>query len=79
MLKQKSIFRNALDHLIKDRTTLIIAHRLSTIRNADQIIFLENGKLMEQGNHEELVAMEVSIPNFANTRKIFAGKRFLQQ
>ena len=47
--------QEALDHLIKDRTTLIIAHRLSTIRNADQIIFLEDGKLMEQGNHSQLV------------------------
>lgn len=48
--------QNALERLIQGRTTLIIAHRLSTIRNADQIIFLENGKLIEKGSHEELVA-----------------------
>ena len=57
MLKQKSIFRKLFDRLIKHRTTLIIAHRLSTIRNADQIIFLEDGKLMEKGNHKELVEL----------------------
>ncbi len=49
--------QNALERLIQGRTTLIIAHRLSTIRNADQIIFLENGKLIEKGSHEELIAM----------------------
>ena len=54
-VETEKYIQEALDHLIKNRTTLIIAHRLSTIRNADQIIFLENGKLMEQGNHSELV------------------------
>ena len=54
-VETEKYIQEALDHLIEDRTTLIIAHRLSTIRNADQIIFLENGKLMEQGNHSELV------------------------
>ena len=54
-VETEKYIQEALDHLIKDRTTLIIAHRLSTIRNADQIIFLEDGKLMEKGNHKELV------------------------
>lgn len=49
--------QKALERLIKGRTTLIIAHRLSTIRNADQIIFLENGKLIEKGNHADLIAL----------------------
>ena len=56
-VETEKYIQEALDHLIKNRTTLIIAHRLSTIRNADQIIFLENGKLMEQGNHSELVGL----------------------
>ncbi len=54
-VETEKYIQEALDHLIKDRTTLIIAHRLSTIRNADQIIFLEDGKLMEQGNHSQLI------------------------
>ena len=45
----------ALTRLVKNRTTLIIAHRLSTIRQADQIIFLEQGKIVEQGSHAELL------------------------
>ena len=55
-VETEKYIQEALEKLIKGRTTLIIAHRLSTIRNADQIIFLEDGKLIEQGNHSELVS-----------------------
>jgi len=48
--------QEALDNLMKGRTTLVIAHRLSTIRNADRIIALVNGKIVEEGNHETLMA-----------------------
>jgi subfamily B ATP-binding cassette protein MsbA len=47
--------QEALDNLMKGRTTLIIAHRLSTIRNADRIIALVNGKIVEEGNHDLLL------------------------
>jgi ATP-binding cassette, subfamily B, bacterial MsbA len=48
--------QEALDNLMKGRTTLVIAHRLSTIRNADRIIALVNGQIVEEGNHETLLA-----------------------
>ena len=54
----------ALNQLTKNRTTLIIAHRLSTIRDADQIIFLNHGEIIEQGSHEELLAKKGSYENF---------------
>ena len=48
--------QDALDNLMKGRTTLVIAHRLSTIRNAHRIIALVNGEIVEEGNHEALMA-----------------------
>jgi subfamily B ATP-binding cassette protein MsbA len=48
--------QDALENLMKGRTTLVIAHRLSTIRNADRIIVLVNGSIVEEGNHESLLA-----------------------
>jgi len=47
--------QEALDNLMKGRTTLVIAHRLSTIRNADRIIVLVNGEIIEEGSHETLL------------------------
>lgn len=46
--------KQAIDELRQDRTTFIIAHRLSTVRSADQILFIDNGRLIEQGTYEEL-------------------------
>ncbi len=47
-----------MDTLMKDRTTFVIAHRLSTVRNADAIMVLENGEIIERGDHEDLLAMK---------------------
>jgi len=48
--------QDALEHLMPDRTTLVIAHRLSTIEHADQVLVLDEGHLVEQGTHSELIA-----------------------
>lgn len=48
--------QNAMDNLMKGRTSFVIAHRLSTIFNSDLIVVVENGKIIEQGSHEELIA-----------------------
>ncbi len=51
-------FQRNLEQVSRDRTTFIIAHRLSTVRNANRILVLDRGILVEQGNHDELMAME---------------------
>ena len=53
--ESEALVQEALDHLMQNRTTFIIAHRLSTIKNADNIVVLENGEIVEQGSHRELL------------------------
>lgn len=54
----EAIIQYAIEKLIEKRTSIIIAHRLSTIKHADKIIVLENGQIMEQGSHQELLLVE---------------------
>jgi subfamily B ATP-binding cassette protein MsbA len=56
--ESEMLIQESLSELMKDRTTLVIAHRLSTIRRADQILVIEDGEVMERGNHDELIAKE---------------------
>jgi ABC-type multidrug transport system fused ATPase/permease subunit len=56
--ESEKLVQEALDELMKGRTSLVIAHRLSTIRNADLIVVLEQGKVAETGTHEQLLANE---------------------
>ncbi len=54
--ESEKLVQDALNNLMKNRTSLIIAHRLSTIQSADIIVVLESGKIVEQGNHQELIS-----------------------
>ncbi len=59
----------AIENLTKQKTIIMIAHRLKTVRNADQIIVVENGKIVQKGKHEELMMQEGIYKNFISGRK----------
>ncbi len=56
--KSEAIVQQAIDNLMADRTVFVIAHRLSTVQNADKIVVINEGKIVESGTHEELLAEE---------------------
>ena len=69
--ESESLVQEALETLMQGRTTFVIAHRLSTIRNADRILVLERGQILEQGTHDELLRK-------AGLYKDLHDKQFLQ-
>lgn len=66
--RTEKLIQKAMDKLMENRTSFIIAHRLSTIKNADKIIVIENGEIIEQGRHEELLAKKGYYYNTLNTQ-----------
>ena len=53
--ESERLVQDAINHLMKERTSLVIAHRLSTVRHADEILVLQSGEIVERGTHDELV------------------------
>ncbi len=72
--------QSALDSVVKGRTTLVIAHRLSTIVNADEIIVLDDGRIVERGRHEDLLARQGIYEAMWNRqREVDAAEETLRQ
>ena len=53
--ESERLVQSALENMMKNRTSVVIAHRLSTIQNADQIVVMQKGRIIEQGTHSELL------------------------
>ncbi len=66
----ESLIKKAINFLTRNKTSIIIAHRLSTIKNADKIIFLKEGKVMEKGTHEELIKLKGFYFNYYKTQLV---------
>ncbi|WP_028125556.1 ABC transporter ATP-binding protein [Eremococcus coleocola] len=62
------LIQQAMDHLMEGRTSFVIAHRLSTIRDADRILYMEHGDIVEQGNHDELMALQGRYADLYNSQ-----------
>ena len=60
------LIRKAFEELLKNKTVIMIAHRMSTVRNADKICVIENGKIIEEGNHDTLMALKGKYQTMVN-------------
>ena len=56
--RTEMLIQEALDNLMENKTSFVVAHRLSTVRNADKIIVLGRGRLIEEGTHNELLSLK---------------------
>ena len=68
MSRTEVAIQKAMDHLMKGRTSFVIAHRLSTIRDADMILVMKDGDIVEQGRHEELLKKQGFYANLYNSQ-----------
>ena len=67
--RSEALIQDALEKIMKDRTTIVIAHRLSTVRNADKIFVLDEGRLVEEGTHEQLAASKRVYASLINAQR----------
>lgn len=63
----------AIDALTREKTIFMIAHRLKTVRNADRILVVDSGRIVQQGKHEELMREEGIYMRFVQSRELAAG------
>src|SRR5439155_9451276 len=77
--KTEAVILDALDRLMVGRTTFMIAHRLSTIRKADVILVIDQGRLVERGTHQELLARQGLYRQLYEIQTRHAGRKLVQE
>lgn len=68
--ESEKLVQVALENMMKNRTSVVIAHRLSTIQKADKIVVMQKGKIVEQGTHDELIALNGTYNNLVNLQSL---------
>lgn len=68
--QSEKLVQEALDFAAKGRTTIVVSHRLSAIRGADKIVFIHEGKVIEEGSHDDLMALESAYYNMVKAGEI---------
>ena len=68
--EHEKLVQDALDKIMKEKTSIVIAHRLSTIKNADKILVLDDGEIIESGSHSELLNLNGIYSNLIKLQSI---------
>ena len=76
-MDNESYIQEAISELVKNKTLLVIAHRLNTIRDADNIIVIKEGNIVEQGTHNELIALNGIYKNMVELQNKNNGVKIL--
>ncbi|KAL1626614.1 GTPase-activating protein [Diplodia seriata] len=77
--KSEGVVQAALDRAAQGRTTIVIAHRLSTIKTADKIVVMSQGRIVEQGNHNELLEKKAAYYNLVEAQRIAAASEKIEE
>ncbi len=72
--ESEKVVQDALENMMKNRTSLVIAHRLSTVKNADLIVVLRKGEIVEKGTHEELISKKGTYANLVSLQSLEVGQ-----
>jgi ABC-type multidrug transport system fused ATPase/permease subunit len=73
--RSEALIQEALEHIMKNRTTIVIAHRLSTVKNADKIFVLDEGRLAEEGTHEQLLVHNGVYAQLVNAQRRISNEQ----
>jgi subfamily B ATP-binding cassette protein MsbA len=68
--ESEKVVQDALENMMENKTSLVIAHRLSTVKNADLIVVMKKGRIVEQGTHQELLSFDGTYTNLVKLQSL---------